>query len=392
MNDTYDLAHDGPAGKRHGLLSRMPWRRGHEAELRERSNQPVSVSSADMKERCDRACTASLPLLAAAGGLMLLLSIRLGGRSLETAAGISTATISGVVGCILLVFAWNLTRHKPAGRNCHQAALVVLLVTGLSLSIEMMVSGSLQQTAYMELLVVVAGAVMLRSRWMAIAVGSLWALWLGVTALLSGTVTASGWFLGMLGATVISIAIHVMRLEGVRALSAALNVAEAEAVEDVLTGLLNRRGLLVVGEEILAIAHRTREAVACTFVDVDGLKVVNDAQGHDVGDEVLVTVSEALVDVFRESDVIARWGGDEFVVLALGAGPSAEDVERRLSHRLESMDQVSVSETSWGVSAGRVVHMPWQDENLEEILARADQEMYRRRRLRRAKGKDQESR
>ena len=351
----------------------------------------VAVDRSDWTNRCDRACAASVPMLAAASGLMLLLSLMFGGHSFDTLAGIFAALVDSVTGVVLIIGGWNIARATSPVGNCHQTAIVVLGVTALSLSISMVAGASLDQTAYMELLVVVAGAVMLRSGWFAISLAGLWAMWLGVAALLAGTVSSSSWVLAMLGASVISIAIHLMRVQGVRALSTALSAAEAEAVEDVLTGLPNRRGLRVVGAEMLAISHRNREAIACTFIDVDGLKTVNDVRGHEAGDEVLVTVAEALTDVFRECDLIARWGGDEFAVLALGSGPSADDVERRLTHRLEAMDSRLFGSGLGGVSAGRIVHMPWQDEDLDDILDRADQEMYRRRNLRRAKGRDLET-
>jgi diguanylate cyclase (GGDEF)-like protein/PAS domain S-box-containing protein len=104
------------------------------------------------------------------------------------------------------------------------------------------------------------------------------------------------------------------------------------SLRDELTGLYNRRGLLALGEQQLKLADRARKGLLLMFADVDGLKAINDEHGHQEGDRALKAVASALGSSFRESDLIARVGGDEFCVLAFGARKL--DVEQ-LSQRLQ---------------------------------------------------------
>lgn len=348
------------------------------------------LDPAELNERRDRVGAATLPLLTAAIGVMLLLSSFFRLQPLDSAAGLWGAGLSGVAGSVLMIAAIVMARNGAIA-SVHTASLTVLVSAALVLAVAMLATGSLSHTAYVQLLLVVAGPVLLRPAWYAMGLMSIWALWLGVAAALSGTTDASGWLLAMLAATVISVVLHAMRTDTLQAMGSALLSAEAQAVRDPLSGLLNRRGLAVVGDEVLALARRAREPLCCTFVDIDGLKRVNDDHGHDVGDSVIVEVAETLLSVFREADVIARWGGDEFVVLAMGSGPRIEDVERRLRRRLAETGFGGGEHWQPSLSCGRVVHMPWQDETLDQITERADREMYRLRRLRRAQAADRGS-
>jgi diguanylate cyclase (GGDEF)-like protein len=249
----------------------------------------------------------------------------------------------------------------------------------------MLVVRVLSITAFLELVVVAGGVVLLRPRWLAAGLIGMWVFWLIPAWVIGDTADRGGWVFAMCAATVMALALHQLRDRALRQVGQAVADAKEEAIHDPLTGLLNRRGLRLVGGEVLAIARRSRESVGCTFIDVDGLKQANDHFGHDVGDEIILAVAEALQDVFRQADVIARWGGDEFVILGLGPGPQVDDVERRMVSQLGAAEVAAVGHWNPGVSAGRVVHMPWEEEDLEQMLERADHEMYRRRRLRRAK-------
>ncbi len=92
---------------------------------------------------------------------------------------------------------------------------------------------------------------------------------------------------------------------------------EQLALTDELTGLRNRRGFLVLADQALRMARRTRAKCALVFIDLDGLKRVNDTRGHAAGDALIADAARVIGRVFRESDVVGRVGGDEFAVFAL---------------------------------------------------------------------------
>lgn len=160
--------------------------------------------------------------------------------------------------------------------------------------------------------------------------------------------------------------------------------------EETPVTVLNRSRLAVVAAEMLNIAVKTREAVACTCIEVRGLKAVDPVAGHDDGNREPDSAADALGEVFRRSDVLAQISHNRFIVLSMGSGPAADDVERRMAQRLTPSGGADSSGQAVEISAGRVVHMPWEDEDLAEIMERADQEMFRRRKLNRARDFDLE--
>ena len=99
--------------------------------------------------------------------------------------------------------------------------------------------------------------------------------------------------------------------------------AEQAATTDFLTGLNNRRQLLRLGVPMVAGAHRAGTPLAVAMLDIDHFKRINDTWGHDAGDEVLCRVAQLLQKNFRTSDVVARFGGEEFCVIAANLGPDA---------------------------------------------------------------------
>ena len=162
------------------------------------------------------------------------------------------------------------------------------------------------------------------------------------------------------------------------------------ALLDALTGVHNRAGLLVRGRDIVAAAAATRGRISCFFIDVDGMKEVNDSHGHAAGDHLLRMVAQALSTVTRDVDVVGRWGGDEFLVVSPGRWRDPADLAARVQEALDhdprppawwrrGIDVVSVG------GATRLV-VPADDPAavLDALIAEADSAMYRLRSARRA--------
>ena len=99
---------------------------------------------------------------------------------------------------------------------------------------------------------------------------------------------------------------------------------ERQALHDPLTRLPNRMLLMDRTRQALARLHRAPGVVALLFIDLDRFKAVNDNLGHDVGDNLLIAVSDRLAEMMRDSDTVARLGGDEFVILAQDIESDAE--------------------------------------------------------------------
>jgi two-component system, cell cycle response regulator len=157
----------------------------------------------------------------------------------------------------------------------------------------------------------------------------------------------------------------------------------AMSLIDDLTGLYNRRGLLALAQQQLRMADRMGKRLTLMFVDLDGLKVVNDSFGHREGDILLNETAQLLKETFRDSDIIARIGGDEFVVLAMestSTSPSAWTT--RLRERLADHNTAD-RQMPLQLSVGVAFYDPDFPTSIEALLARADQLMYQEKRLKR---------
>ncbi|SFH00444.1 PAS domain S-box-containing protein/diguanylate cyclase (GGDEF) domain-containing protein [Palleronia marisminoris] len=149
------------------------------------------------------------------------------------------------------------------------------------------------------------------------------------------------------------------------------------ATKDHLTGLPNRSTFTeILGRELKTV-HETGGTLALLFIDFDNFKNVNDTLGHSVGDELLLVIAERLARVVRQRDGLARFGGDEFVVIAPGADVEAAQIlaERLLEVFLEPFDLVR-ERVSLTASIGIVV-APEDGRGAEELIRKADIAMYR---------------
>ncbi|OBH73581.1 diguanylate cyclase [Mycobacterium mantenii] len=166
----------------------------------------------------------------------------------------------------------------------------------------------------------------------------------------------------------------------VRDRTAALEDANEEirrlSVTDELTGLNNRRGLYLLAEQKLRGAHHLGHSCVLAFLDVDGLKKVNDELGHEVGDALIRDVAHVLRTIRRESDILARIGGDEFCVMVTENDGDTTSLKERLADAFSNFN--TTGDRPYRVSASiGLVRVPVSDNStVDELLARADELMY----------------
>ncbi|MBD2158884.1 GGDEF domain-containing protein [Leptolyngbya sp. FACHB-16] len=147
------------------------------------------------------------------------------------------------------------------------------------------------------------------------------------------------------------------------------------SLTDELTGLHNRRSFLLLAEQQIKLAQRLKTTVCLLFIDLDGLKKVNDQQGHDSGDSLIRDAAEVLGQVFRESDVVARLGGDEFAVF-IPACRNTDEIVERLQARVSQFNQEKGRPYTLSMSIGLAMCQVKQNTSLEEMMTFADEQMY----------------
>jgi diguanylate cyclase (GGDEF)-like protein len=157
-----------------------------------------------------------------------------------------------------------------------------------------------------------------------------------------------------------------------------LNKARLMSETDELTELLNRRGFAIAADRLFGQAVRYERALSVLMIDSDNLKLVNDNFGHKAGDRLLTLLVKSIQRQLRDTDIIARYGGDEFVVLlpetpAIGALDVADRIRNSVANTVLEIDGKSIKIS---VSMG-VATYPGDGRTLDSLVANADEAMYR---------------
>ena len=161
-----------------------------------------------------------------------------------------------------------------------------------------------------------------------------------------------------------------------------LERAYKKSLIDELTGLYDRRGFLTLGQQQLKLADREKRRIVLIFADFDKLKQINDTFGHPEGDRALIETADVLRETFRESDIVARIGGDEFVVLAMetekpvGDGSEEKSPADRLQETLDVRSAETGCRYKLSLSIGMVSRDPNDPRSLERLIKQADELMY----------------
>ncbi len=156
----------------------------------------------------------------------------------------------------------------------------------------------------------------------------------------------------------------------------------ALSLTDELTGLYNRRGFMALADQHLKIANRVKTGFYMLYADLDNLKSINDTFGHKEGDMALIAAANILRESFRESDIISRIGGDEFVIFpVVTTEVSVEVIKTRLQKNLDLHNAVKARGYELSLSVGIPYYDPEKPLSLEELLAQGDKLMYAQKKL-----------
>lgn len=180
------------------------------------------------------------------------------------------------------------------------------------------------------------------------------------------------------------VAIHKHRAEVANrereeALRRNVELLASLSLVDELTQLRNRRGFFELAQQALKVARREEHTLELFFMDLNGLKQINDDLGHLAGDQALRDTAEVLRRTFRESDIVARLGGDEFVALARVSRDTVA-LNKRLREQIALMNKGKQRRYSLQMSVGTAIFNVASDEDLESLIARADAAMYEEKR------------
>ncbi len=161
------------------------------------------------------------------------------------------------------------------------------------------------------------------------------------------------------------------------------------SLKDDLTGLFNRRGLLKQAAPYFEFARRQKENLVLLFIDLDGMKKINDEFGHNEGDNALISTAAILNHSFRSSDIIARLGGDEFTVLVTDLNANKDEAINRLNENLKAYNATETRGIKLAFSIGVATLEPERMTCFEELLEQADQAMYEQKRMKRQRASEQ---
>lgn len=150
---------------------------------------------------------------------------------------------------------------------------------------------------------------------------------------------------------------------------------------DGLTGLYNRRGFLTLAQQQLKISNRTKKGIYLLYLDLDGMKSINDTLGHYEGDLALIETANILKKTFRESDIIARIGGDEFAALVIEPSNNVEFLASRLRKNIKSSNAKGSRQYKLSISMGITRYDTERHCCIETLLAKADALMYEQKRI-----------
>jgi diguanylate cyclase (GGDEF)-like protein len=233
-----------------------------------------------------------------------------------------------------------------------------------------------RQTANLMLYVVGIGALLLSWWWVGALLAAAVAGWLVVAVTAAPDPDWGNYAYTLFAAVVVSVVLVFVRRRQLRLLESARLELRELALVDPLTGLHNRRSLLHLGEQALRSADRAGRRMTLLFIDLDGMKRVNDEDGHAAGDLALQQTARAMQATLRDADVCVRLGGDEFCALLDGRLDDVQGLAGRLRQNLAAQARQDGTALRFGLSVGAAVSTPSVPTTIEDLIQRADVAMY----------------
>jgi diguanylate cyclase (GGDEF)-like protein/PAS domain S-box-containing protein len=149
------------------------------------------------------------------------------------------------------------------------------------------------------------------------------------------------------------------------------------SIRDQLTELYNRRGFIALADQQIKTANRAKRQMMLSFIDVDNMKWINDTLGHEEGDKALIDTANILRQTLRESDIIARMGGDEFAVLAIEMTDlDPEVLSKRLQQNMDDWNAKESRPYKLAMSWGTAIYDPESPMSLDRLISLSDELMY----------------
>ena len=287
------------------------------------------------------AALAGIQLMGAAGSALLGLVPGPSGNIVDWWAPVLMTVLAGLT--------WFGFRRMPAGLD-----VSVLLAASLTIAAAM-------STGSPESQVVAGLGVMVLAMFAAYSLPLKRAM-IEMAVMLLGYAVAIGVFSSILHPVYVIVVMLLTSTVSV-SIAALVGLLREQAVTDALTGVLNRRGLAAVAEPLRAQARRVGSAVSVALIDVDDFKSYNDRNGHLAGDRLLKEVADCLQQNLRASDVVARFGGDEFAVVLPGADAAAARL---------LLSRVQHPRATWSTGVANWV----SSQSIDDVLAEADRQLY----------------
>ena len=290
--------------------------------------------------------------------------------------------LSSDIFVVLIASIVGLGVTKVNVKYTNLAAFVLLITLLLSINASSYVGIDSAPAGYLVLLITAASFIFVNHKWFTI---SMLACLLTYVSIAQEMEIWRTWTPLIVTAFISALLLHHIRVKSHQKMIQSWEKEHADALHDTLTGLLNRKGLEENVKTLFQSLNGTSSTLNVTFIDIDGLKTVNDTYNHEAGDAVLKAVGAAIAKCIRTNDIAARWGGDEFVLITVGEDFDEKKFEERVVNTVRNDSQLDQQcwEPSLTAGLSKVICHDYVELDFPTLLDQADSHMYTKRYRRR---------